>query len=372
MSESTITTQAPDAGATADTSSSATGTDTSTTNQGATTETSPGSNAQQDATTDGSSPSDQAKTTPVVSDRDQLLAVVRDAVKPKTQETPGETVQTPNAETKTEVVDPNAPDPLDKDLSEPEMELLKPQVRGRMRKLIQQRGEARIALEAAQPELAAHRQLQGYLTQHQLAPDDVNMLLGIGSALRKGDFQAFLSGVQPYVDLALQALGHTVAPDLLGRVEDGSMSEDAAKELTRTRMVSARHQVEAETQTQRHVERDSAQLQGQLHGAITTWEAGLKTRDPDYALKEAQIRRTSQALIAEHGRPRTPADAVALAQRAYEEVTSAFGRARPAAQATRPAPSGVSLATTSASPQPTSMLDAVRLGLERSRRSAAA
>ena len=57
--------------------------------------------------------------------------------------------------------------------------------------LLAQRNEARQTLEALQPELTQHRQLQGYLQQHQLAPDDVNMLLGVGASLRRGDYQGF-------------------------------------------------------------------------------------------------------------------------------------------------------------------------------------
>jgi hypothetical protein len=73
-----------------------------------------------------------------------------------------------------------------------------------------------------EPELAQHRQLTGYLREHQLAPDDVNMLLGVGASLRRGDFQGFLNGVMPYVQAAQEALGLRLPPDLPSTVEDGT------------------------------------------------------------------------------------------------------------------------------------------------------
>jgi hypothetical protein len=314
------------------------------------------------------------------SDRDGLLAAVRDAVAPPAAKDVSTNVDTkaaaPGSTGKTLAPDSlNADgtaraDPLDSDPTEAELAAATPHVAGRIKRLLAQRLEARTALEAVQPELDQHRQLMGYLQQHQLAVDDVNLLLGVGAALRRGDYADFLRGIEPYRDMALQALGQTVAPDLLAQVESGAMTEDAARQLTKTRMEAARHRVEAEQSQQRHTERDTQALAQQVHGAIAQWETTVRQRDPDYALKEAQVRRTSQALIAEFGRPTTPAAAIEMAQRAYDEVTQEFARLVKPPVPTRQTPNGVSQRSTTATAVPRSLMDAVNLGIERTNRRA--
>lgn len=303
-----------------------------------------------------------------LTERDGLLAAVKSAIAPKADaEAPGtDAVKDASGNP---VPAPGAPE-ANQDPSDNELRAYSPGARKRILQLLGQRKEASAALDAVQPELSAHRQLVGYLEQHQLAPDDVNLLLGVGAALRRGDYASFLDGLEPYRQVALQALGRTAAPDLQAQIDDGSMSEDAARELTRTRMEAARHRAEAETQTQRLSERDTQALQGQVSRAVQDWENALRARDPDYALKETLIQSTSRGLLAAAGGLRSPADAVAIAQRAYDEVTAAFTRGRPAPRPTRPALSSASNAASSASAQPRSLMEAAMQGLEKARRGA--
>lgn len=289
-------------------------------------------------------------------------------VKPK--EAPAsEGATAPAAASSPTTATPPAPDPQDADPTDAEMQQYRPAARKFIGKLTRQRNEAREGLSSVQPELAAHRELVGYLTKHQLAAEDVNMLLGVGAALRRGDFKAFLDGIEPYREVARQSLGLSIAKDLRPQVEDGSLSEAAAAELTRTRLDAMRAKGELETQTQRTTERDTSANQVAMSGAVNTWEQGIRTRDPDYALKELSVRRTSQALMQELGAPKTPADALALVQRAYDEVTQTLGRVRPAPRATRQTPAGISTPSLGAAAEPQSLMEAARLGLSRTHRS---
>lgn len=301
-------------------------------------------------------------------EREGLLAAVKSAVEPKDPAGAADKSEgnapAADSDPAAKAADPDAdPDPTDADLA-----AQKPQTRKWIGKLTRQRNEAREALQAIQPELTAHRELRGYLDQHQLAADDVNLLLGVGAALRRGDFKAFLDGIEPYREIARQSLGLAIAPDLRTQVDDGAMTEAAAAELTRTRLEASRARVEADTQTQRIADRDTRDARAGSMSAVDTWEQGIKARDPDYALKEAMVRRTSQALMTEQGAPRTPQDAVKLVQRAYDEVTATFARARPAPQATRPTPSGVSTPSLGAAAEPRSLMEAAKLGLARMQR----
>jgi len=255
------------------------------------------------------------------------------------------------------------PDPTESDLKK-----LRPETRKRIEQLLAQRNEARTAWDQAQPELQAHRQLRGYLEQHQLAPDDVNMLLGVGASLRRGDFQAFLNGVAPYVTLAQEALGLRISPDIYKQVEDGTISEEAARELTRTRYraVQAEHRLNQTTQ-QAQTDAQTRNVQD-IRAAVDQLENDLKTSDPDYAHKAVAVRRFSQALMQERGVPQTKQQAVELVRAAYDEATREMNRMRPAPRPTRPAPSSIQVATGTVTSEPKTMKEAALRALAQMRR----
>jgi hypothetical protein len=257
----------------------------------------------------------------------------------------------------------------DKDPTEGELRKLRPETRKRFETLLSQRNEARQALATVQPELDQHRQLQGFLREHQLATDDVNRLLGVGSALRRGDYRAFLEGVTPYVMVAQEALGIRIAPDLQKQVEEGTVSEEAAREMTRVRHRANRAEHELTTTRQAQTAETQQRNVGAIRDAIDTWEAGIRTRDPDYAHKSVAVRRFSQALMQERGVPATVQQAVELVRAAYEEASREMLRGRPVPQPTRRSPSGIQTTTTgSAAREPTSMKDAALQALASMRR----
>lgn len=329
------------------------------------------------------------------SDREELLAAVLKVVptKPETSAIPteGDTAvadQERTGEAGPDQVaaqdtgqgkppDQTAPtqDQQDKDEPDPtegELRKLRPETRRRFERLLEQRNLARQELAAITPELTAHRQLQGYLQQHRLAADDVNRLLGVGSALRRGDFQAFLDGVTPYVMVAQEALGYRIAPDLQKQVEEGTLSEVAARDMTRTRHRANR--AEHELGVTRQQQQADAQTRNvvAVRDAVDAWEADTRTRDPDYGHKADAVRRYSQALMQERGLPATPVQAVELVKAAYDEATRFMLRMRPTPQPTRPRPSGVQTSTNGAAAntgrEPASMKDAVLTALANMRR----
>ncbi len=57
-----------------------------------------------------------------------------------------------------------------------------------------------------------------------------------------------------------------------------------------------------------------------IRAAVDSWEASIRTRDPDYAQMSDAVRSNAQRLLQERGIPRTPQEGVALVQAAYEAV----------------------------------------------------
>src|SRR5262245_14291046 len=167
-------------------------------------------------------------------------------------------------------LDLNAPDP-----TEAELKKLRPQTRRRVEQLISQRNLARTELDQLRPEAEQHRQLQGYLNHHQLAPDDVNALLSVGAALRRQDYQGFLDGVTPYVIAAQEALGLRVARDLQTQVEDGTLSEDAAREMTRTRHRAMQAEHRLKEQGAQHQTETQQRNVAAVRTAVDQWEQNI-------------------------------------------------------------------------------------------------
>lgn len=273
--------------------------------------------------------------------------------------------------------DPNAkptttPDPsLDADPSADELKAYVPRTRQRIERLLSERNAARTEADGAKTDAARWQQMDSYLTQHDLAAEDVNLLLGIGAALRRGDFKAFRDGVMPYVELANQALGLSVTPDLQAKIDSGEMTEAAAKELSQARLTTSRLQstVEANQQQQRqHQQAQAAEShRAGIESAVEQWEAGVKVSDPDYSAKAPFVREVSLALIGQYGPPKSAADAVEYAKRAHARAGELLAQTRPRPVPTRPAPNSAS-SVTGGRAVPSSMLEAVELGLERSRR----
>ena len=309
-----------------------------------------------------------------VSDRDALLKVVRDVVKvePKTPLAgEGDTAAPEPASPGTDpAATQAAADALEADPTDTELAGLVPRTRQRIEKLLGQRNAARTEIEALKPRSAKWDQMEGYLTRHDLAAEDVNLLLGVGAALRRGDFKAFRDGVMPYVELANQALGLSLPPDIQTKVDTGELSAEAAKELATTRFTNARLQGQAQARTETdaatRAAEGEARISQEVQGAVTAWEAATKGRDPDYAKKAPAVLRITQALMLQYGRPRTAEAAVAMAKSAYEEAGRMFAAARPAAPPTLPQPSGAR-AVNGARAEPRSLREAVMRGLERGR-----
>jgi hypothetical protein len=339
------------------------------------TDTQPSSGTQTDQT---ASPSDA---TPL-SEREGLLAAVRAVV--NTQETPAsdtedaatqtgqdrdanpDTAGTTGADPGTQTPDIQAtpaPDP-----TEAELRKLRPETRRRFEQLLAQRDEARTSLTALTPEIEQHRQLQGYLRENQLAPEDVNVLLGVGAALRRGDYQGFLNGVMPYVMAAEEAVGRRFAPDLQQQVNDGLITEDTAREVTQARFRANQAEGRLHEATTTRAQEDQGRALAEVRTAVETWEANVRARDPDYALKAAAVRRFAQGLMQERGAPRDPSEAVKLVSDAYREATETFVRARPPPRPTRTAPSGINGASHAAVPEPVSMKEAAIMALRNMRR----
>jgi hypothetical protein len=300
--------------------------------------------------------------------KETLLEAVLKAVQPKDDE------KTPADETSPSSED-SAPSPdtgqageqkghdLSKDPSSEELAGYKKNTRDRILQLIDQRNSFRAEADVT-------RTLREFLVVNDIAREDFQLTLDLAAAMRRGDFRTFLEGVGPYVQLATQALGISLPPDLHQEVQAGRLPLHAAAQMSRDRYSRALAEQHSQRATQIVTSQQQGAAQANLAGSIergvTEWENGIRQSDPDYGRKEETVKNFLWAVVQERGVPNSPEMAIAIAREAYDRANTTFRQLAPAPRATRAVPSSVNRsAPAGARPEPKSLMEAAMLGLER-------
>jgi hypothetical protein len=253
---------------------------------------------------------------------------------------------------------------LSKDPSPEELAAYKKGTRERIEKLLTERNHFRVEAEVTQT-------LRNFLVTNDIAREDFQLTLDLAAAMRRGDFKSFLEGVGPYVQLATQALGITLPPDLQSEVQTGRVTFDAAAQMSRDRYARALAEQRATRATQVVNTRETAAQQQHLsrsiENAVSAWEQGIRQTDPDYGRKEETVRNFLWSVVQERGAPRSEAHAVEIAREAYARANKTFQQFAPQPKPTRAVPSSINRAASGARPEPRSLMEAAELGLARAR-----
>jgi len=305
-------------------------------------------------------------------DGDDLLSETKteETAKAGTDEQETDQTQDVSKDGKPAATDENPDDETDKEdgsleITSKEFQRMNSKTRRKVRALQERAAQA----EHYEVPARAAESLNSYLRENNIDNDSFNMMLSIGAALQKGDYKTFLEAITPFVSLAQQQLGIALAPDLAQQVQAGQITEDYALHVQRERLRLAQQndelnrRVQTEAYTRQEHERSAhAQTASNIAATITSWENSVKAADPDYARKADAMKDISRALIAERGAPRTPQEAVALAQEAYERVNSFAKQFVPRPKPTGKVPSGVR-ANSGRAPEPNSLEEAIFQGL---------
>lgn len=259
---------------------------------------------------------------------------------------------------------------LDKDPTKEELSRYHSKTRKRIEKLLTERN-------AYREDATVTKGLRDYLVRNDISKDDFQLTLDLATAIRKGDYRAFLEGVTPYVQLAQEALGVTLPQDLQSQVQQGYMTTEAAQAMSRERfarlhaeqnaqVMQRQQQQFQQVRQQEQAAQQRTQVQQSVEQAVSAWETSVRQTDPDYGRKESAVKNFLWAVVHERGAPQTADQAVEIAKEAYDRANKTFGQFIPPKQATPKVPSSVNR-TAGARPEPKSMLEAAMLGLERAR-----
>ncbi len=320
------------------------------------------------STTDASAPSSGAEKSDT---KETLLEAVLKAVKPAEDATEEERLAGTSPPSEAAPTGPDAKTggedktDLTRDPSPEELATYNKRTRDRIEKLLGERNVYRAEAEVTQT-------LRNFLVTNDIAREDFQLTLDLAAAMRRGDFKAFLEGVGPYVQLATQAMGITLPPDLEQQVRAKQLTFDAAAQVSRDRYARALAEQRATRATQvvSHTQTAAQQqhLQRSIESTVASWEAGIRQTDPDYGRKEETVRQFLWAVVNEQGVPTSPDHAVAIAKEAYARANRTFQQFAPQRQPTRAVPSSVNnRAASGARSEPRSMMEAAELGLARAR-----
>jgi len=201
------------------------------------------------------------------------------------------------------------------------------------------------------------RAISDYMAQNRLSADEVDQGFVIMSAIKNDPVRArqMLAETMRQLD--------AVTGEILGEadsrmVDEGEMSEAAAKELSRYRAQVAlqehRNQ-ESLQQQQAHQQRMTKQS---IISSVEQWEQQIATRDPDYAAKKSIV--YDKIRLSQFENPaRTPQEALAVADAAYCGATEVLKAAMPKRMAIN-APSSLQ-SVSSARAMPKSLAEVVRM-----------
>jgi hypothetical protein len=256
-------------------------------------------------------------------------------------------------------------------LTQAEYDSYVPRTQKRIRQLMSQNEGLKAQLGSASVKAQTTDQLQKFLKTADIAKEDFGLVLDLAAAMRRGDFRAFLEGVTPYVRLAQESLGVTLPQDLMQAVQQGHMTQDAARYVAQERgarqIAEARAQKLTSENTVQTTQREREAFQTSIAHAVSAWEGQVRKSDPDYARKEPLVRDLLHAVVQERGPPRSEEEAVNVARVAYDRANAIVSGFQPRLQPTRPVPSSIATRVNGSRPEPKSLKEAIHYALERGR-----
>ena len=285
-----------------------------------------------------------------------LMDVVQDAM-PKEEEEPSEAEETTSEEVKseTEVEEPVADSddwsdvPFNK--------------HPRFRKLIAEKNELKKLSEQYQGDSVQYQKIADFIAENNLTAEDAAEGFRLMSQLRNDPEEAY-NLLQGHLNTIGELTGKTLPEDIQGKLDDGYLDEDAAKELSQARASLQREQyLREESQKQAQVvdkqtRQNKAQAQLQhLTKVVQDWEATTKNSDPDFSLKKDEINDRVAALVNERGRPVTSQDVLSIANDAYTAVNERYKSRVPSRQPIRTSTGGKLGGTPKA--EPTTLREAI-------------
>ena len=213
--------------------------------------------------------------------------------------------------------------------------------------------------EALKPRAEQYDKIMNFMQQSSLSAEEMAEGMQVMAMMKNNPMEAY-KAIKTYAERLAPYAGEVLPDDIKSKVNDGFIDADTAKEL-------AALKAEREFITQRNNQAQQAHANQQvqanakaMHDAVATWEITEKSRDPDWSAKYEMVMDRARILL-QQGQPKSPSEAIEIAQRALSEVNS---RLRPLAGRNVSIKSPTSsLSSANTQTKPRSLEEVVRMGL---------
>lgn len=315
-----------------------------------------------------------------------LLDVAREALAPA-PEMPEETTSASPAEEEGQETE-SEPEPTDgftdeelglapeKDPDEAEREDLEKlpfHKHPRFKELLNERNEYRSKVQEFEADAGQYRTMRKYLDQVELSEEDAAKAIVLMAQVKHAqagryDAEKVLTQLDELRSSLAMRAGKALPPDIQERLDEGLIDDETAKELAQARLLKQQAEESESKLEVRNRSDETRERIKQFTETANKWEAAVKARDPDYDLKRDAIADYVRLLRQERGNPATKEEVMILLRDAYQTVNKRYGSMTPRPQPKAPGlTSDRSHAPEAPTPEPKTLLDAARLGLQRAR-----
>jgi len=196
----------------------------------------------------------------------------------------------------------------------------------RFQEVIKERATFKQKMDELTPVAQRAQAIDDYCQKHGVTNEEFNSAVEMAALLRTNPTKG-LEALRGYVDALEVSLGNKLPTDLQKDVDEGTLSLDRAKELTAARIKS-----QGLEHTSKRTEAQVAQeRQANITTAVNSWDQQKRTSDVAYDKKYPLIEKAFIAACSMTP-PRTPQEAIQLAEKAYAEVNTALGTLTPKPQ----------------------------------------
>ncbi len=188
----------------------------------------------------------------------------------------------------------------------------------RFQEVIKERATFKQKSEELTPFAERARLIDGYCQKHGISGEEFNSVMEL-TALTHANPAEALKALKTYVETLEVSLGNKLPDDLQKEVDDGALSLERAKELTNARIKN-----QGLEHTSKRTEAQVAQeRQASITNAVNSWDSQKRASDAAYDKKYPFIEKAFIAACSMNP-PRTPQEAVLLAEKVYAEVNTSL------------------------------------------------
>jgi hypothetical protein len=229
--------------------------------------------------------------------------------------------------------------------------------------------DAHSRLAEFEPAAKGYGDLMGWIEQARISQQDFTDALNVAALINNNPAEAY-KALMPVVEKLREFVGEVLPEDLQRQVDEGLTTREVARDLVRERKAREHLEATAARDTALTRERQTAAVVQQTNeeavNTVRSWEAQIRTSDPDYQKKAPLVWDRMMVLMGEERAKGVVINkdvALKLVKSSYEHINKQVSGWAPAPRQIAGSPaSGAAVNTTAA---PTSALEAARLALSR-------